>query len=407
MEDSSKETPSFASKEALENSSKEIAMASMGTATASMEAPNSSSGEQASKQASKRAERTLQKVLVVDTKTPAPHSQEQGVHDIEKEHSGTVAHATGIGASDHINPNSLPNDYTDYGAAEAGGALDDALLHNVIEAGGALDGALLRNGHASLHDVVEAAGALGGALPHNVGTPLGQEASGASLREDDNFPALEGHFGGSLDIDSKDQHIEEEAEELQGTCPEQPGVVHHEQDRQMVMMLKKLSKEQKQLQNADKIENDLGRYRILCEKREAEIAEAENRRKENKLAETREDFAEEYADRALQIGMSIKEKQDEGWKRNGKEYSIHVRRKQLVVAWRYLEMKCLDRDGNIKSKTIIQAREAPLFFAMAEKCGARLDIGADVTSGCIMVRISNPNVEKAPRRNGVENTQEL
>ena len=106
--------------------------------------------------------------------------------------------------------------------------------------------------------------------------------------------------------------------------------------------------------------------------------------------ETREDFAEEYADKALQIGMSSKEKEDEGWKRNGKEYAIHVRRKQLVAAWRYLEMKCLDRDGNVKSKTIIQAREAPLFFAMADRCGARLDIGADVTSGCIMVTDKQP-----------------
>ena len=146
LEDSSKETPSFASKEALENSSKDTAMAGMETAMASMEAPNSSSSEQASKQASKRAERKLQKVLVVDTKTPAPHSQEQGVYDIEKEHSGTVAHATGNGASDHINPNSLLNNYSEFGAAEAGGALD---------------GALLRNGDALLHNAAEAGGVFG------------------------------------------------------------------------------------------------------------------------------------------------------------------------------------------------------------------------------------------------------
>ena len=73
---------------------------------------------------------------------------------------------------------------------------------------------------------------MDGALLHNVGASLGQEAGCASLREVDDSPALEGHFGGSLDIDSKDQHTEAEAEELQGTCPEQPGVIHHEQDRQ-------------------------------------------------------------------------------------------------------------------------------------------------------------------------------
>ena len=59
LEDSSRETPSFASKEALENSSKETAMAGMETAMASMEAPDSAS----SGQASKHAERNLQKVL--------------------------------------------------------------------------------------------------------------------------------------------------------------------------------------------------------------------------------------------------------------------------------------------------------------------------------------------------------
>ena len=213
----------------------------------------------------KHAERNLQKVLVVDTKTPAPHSQEKGVYDIEMEHSGTVAHTTGNGASDHINTDSLPNNYTDFGAAEAG----------------ALVGALLHNGDALLHD--------GSAF-------LVQEAGCASLREVHDSPALEGHFGGSLDIDGKDRHTEGEAEELQGTCPEQPGVIHHEQDRRMVMMWKKLSKEQKQ--NADKIEQDLGRYRILREKREAEIAEAENRRKKNESVASRENFAEEYADKA-------------------------------------------------------------------------------------------------------------
>jgi hypothetical protein len=214
LEDSSRETPSFASKEALENSSNcnETAMAGVETATASMEAPDSASNGQASK----HAERNLQKVLVVDTKTPAPHSQEKGVYDIEMEHSGTVAHTTGNGASDHINTDSLPNNYTDFGAAEAGGALVGALLHN---------------GDALLHD--------GSAF-------LVQEAGCASLREVHDSPALEGHFGGSLDIDGKNQRTEAETEGLQGTRPERPGVIHHEQDRQMVMMWKKLSKERKQ-----------------------------------------------------------------------------------------------------------------------------------------------------------------
>ena len=73
MEDSA----SFASKEALENSSKETAMAGMETAImTNTEAPDSASSGQASKHAE---ERNLQKVLVVDTKTPAPHSQEKGV----------------------------------------------------------------------------------------------------------------------------------------------------------------------------------------------------------------------------------------------------------------------------------------------------------------------------------------
>ena len=166
------------------------------------------------------------------------------------------------------------------------------------------------------------------------------------------------------------------------------------------MTWQRLSMEEKQ--DADKVEQDLGRYRMLREQRQAEIAEAENRRKENKSLALREDFAEEYADKALQVGMSEKEKEDEGWKRNGKEYSIHVRRKQLVAAWRYLEMKCLDKDGSVKVKTIIQAREAPLFFAMADRCGARLQIAADVASGCIMVNISNPQVMSRRHQEGVE-----
>ena len=100
-----------------------------------------------------------------------------------------------------------------------------------------------------------------------------------------------------------------------------------------------------QKQDADKAQRDLNQYRMLCEQREAEIADAENRRKKSKSVESREDFAEVYADKALQIGMSSEEKENEGWKLNGKEYATHVRRKRLVAAWRYLEMKCLDREA--------------------------------------------------------------
>ena len=51
----------------------------------------------------------------------------------------------------------------------------------------------------------------------------------------------------------------------------------------------------------NKIENSIG---LCCANRGAKIADAENRRKENESYAAREDFAEDYADKAVQVGMS-------------------------------------------------------------------------------------------------------